>query len=367
MLKLDTRIDLDYQQFFRWWGNELAFLVPTQLAKWLGAGRERVCLIKDEGQLQLLKQSADSSTALALWPLEDLNPSQRVAWLAQHPELEEVEWVLRLSPEQAWHKVFKLPAAAEENLKQVVGFELDKLTPFSLAQVYFDVKVLARIKETKQIKVRLALAPRRVLDPLLEELHTAGWKPNRADVALADGQLLGMDLLPPQYRLDQSPWPKRLTIAAGVLLFGLLIGVLVLPVLMNQAIVADLQAQVKAANKVALEVQELRENAEKLTHENDFLLKKKREEPAMVDMLEELSEVIPPDTSLNGLQYRDRKVILQGMSPSASSLIAKMEASPFLKATSFVSPVTKDISNGQERFQIATEVVNGRVSEKPAQ
>jgi general secretion pathway protein L len=87
----------------------------------------------------------------------------------------------------------------------------------------------------------------------------------------------------------------------------------------------------------------------------------------MVDMLNELTRVIPDQTSLYGLQYRDRKLVIQGRSPAASSLIELIEASPYFKNTSFVSPVIKDIASGQERFQIASEAVNGRSSENPVQ
>jgi general secretion pathway protein L len=61
----------------------------------------------------------------------------------------------------------------------------------------------------------------------------------------------------------------------------------------------------------------------------------------------------------------NRRIIIQGQSPSASSLIQGIETSAFFHNVSFVSPVTKDTSNGLERFQIASDVVNGRYSEKP--
>lgn len=367
MLKLDTKIDLDYQKFLRWWGGELAFLVPGPVRKLLGGGRDRLILTRDNGLLSVCMTGRDGLRVLGQWPLEEAGPRLREQLFAEHPELDEAELVLRLGPSQSMTKTVKLPAVAEENLRQVVAFEMDRLTPFSAAQVYFDVKVLERLKEARQIRVELALAPRRTLEPILEELAAFGWRPERVDLGKGEQGFLGHDLLPDQFRPPQSRWPKRLTIAASVLLFGLLVGALGLPILMDRSLLAELQVQVKAASKTAQEVQDLRENAEKLANENDFLLRKKRDEPALVDMLDELTKVIPDQTSLNGLQYRDRKVILQGQSPTASSLIERMEASAYFKKTSFVSPVTKDVSNGQERFQIASEVVNGRFSENPGE
>jgi len=367
MFKQDTRIDLDHERFLRWWGGELAFLVPAPLRKLLGQGRDRLTLTRRDGLLKISGTSQDGVRDLGQWPLEEAGPALREQIFAANPGLDDAELVLRLSPSQSLVKVFKLPAVAEENLRQVAAFEMDRLTPFSAPQVYFDVRVLERMAETRQIRVELALAPRRTLDPILEDLAASGWRPERVDLGLGEDGFLGHDLLPDQYRQPRSRWPKRLAIAAAVLLSALLAGALGLPIVMDRSLVAELQAQVKATSKTAQEVQDLRETAEKLANENDFLLRKKREEPVLTDMLEELTKVIPDQTSLNGLQYRDRKIVIQGQSPAASSLIERMEASPYFKKTSFVSPVTKDVSNGQERFQIASEVVNGRFSEKPAE
>jgi len=367
MFKLDTRIDWDHERFFRWWGGELAFLVPAPLLKLLGKGRARLVLARQDGLLTLGAISHEGSRVFGQWPMDEAGPALRAKILAENPDLDDAEWVLRLGPAQCLVKVFKLPAVAEENLQQVVAFEMDRLTPFNSSQVYFDVKLRERLAETRQILVEMALVPRRVLDPILGELAESGWRPERVDVGVGEEGFLGHDLLPDQFRPPQNPWPKRLTIASAALLSVLLLGVLGLPLVMDQRLLAELQTQVKTASKAAQEVVELRETAEKLTNENDFLLRKKREEPVLVDMLEELTKVIPDQTSLNGLQYRDRKVIIQGQSPAASSLIERMEASPYFKNTSFVSPVTKDVSNGQERFQIASEVVNGRFSEKPTE
>ena len=122
----------------------------------------------------------------------------------------------------------------------------------------------------------------------------------------------------------------------------------------------------RKVSKTAKEVETLRQQVEDLVHQTRFLQQKKRTEPAMVDMLKELTDVMPDQTWLNGLQYRDHRLVMQGQSPSASALIGLIEASPFFRNTSFVSPVTKDMASGLERFQIASEVVNGRFSEKPA-
>lgn len=366
MLKLDTKIDLDMGQFFRWWGGELAFLVPKSLVKFLGAGRTRLIVTRDGNGVSVRCLEGQEERLLGHWPLDADGQSRRETLFADNPELAEAQVILQLASSQALVKTFKLPAVAEENLQQVAAFEMDRLTPFKAASVYYDVKLLERLPETRQIRVELALIPKGRLDEFLDELIAAGWRPERVDVSGGRASH-GHDLLPDKFRPPKNRLPGLLALASGALLTTVLIAVLALPIVMKQKLLKDLQMQTKAMAKMAAEVQELKEGAEKLSNENGFLLNKKRHEPVLVDMLDELTKVIPDTTSLNGLQYREHKVILQGQSPTASSLIEKMEASPYFKNTSFVSPVTKDVSNGQERFQIASEVLNGRFSESPAE
>ena len=366
MLKLDTRIDLDIGKFFRWWGGELAFLVPENLRKLLGTRRAQLVLRKLEDGLDADYSDEAGVQNLGSFSLDEEGVRKREVLFQERPELAEAELLLLLRPEQSLHKFIKLPAAAEENLNQVVAFEMDRLTPFKADQVYFAVRVLERLPETRQIRVGLVLAPRQKLDPILDELRAFGWMPERVDVGLtASGQ--GHDLLPEKYRRARSKAPQIITAVSAVIFVLLLAAALLGPVSMHESIEQELQQEVKVAGKVASEVESLKAEAEKMVHENGFLMRKKTEEPVMVDMLEELTKVIPDQTWLNGLQYRERKLVIQGQSPAASSLIGQLEASPYFKNVSFVSPVTKDVASGQERFQIASEVVNGRSAENPAE
>ena len=139
---------------------------------------------------------------------------------------------------------------------------------------------------------------------------------------------------------------------------------LALPAWLTRTEVIKVQADLKRTTKVAKEVEAMKEEAEKLLHQAQILQDKKHAEPILVDAIEELTRVIPDDTWLNGLQYSNRRLVIQGQSPSASSLLKQIEGSRFFKGVSFVSPVTKDASNGLERFQIAFDLVNGRFSEE---
>jgi len=365
MLKLDTAIDWDFHKFIRWWTGELAFLVPTPVQKLLGAATEYVVLRRGDDGLSITHLGPEGERPLGHYALDEDGSRSRERLLEARPELAETQVLLRLAPGQALCKTLKFPMAVEENLGQVLAFEMDRLTPFKSDQVYYGYRIVSRWQATRQIGVELILTPKAKLDAALDDLAVWGWRPDWVDLA-GHAPPGTYNLLPEKYRTSGSRWPRIANIALGTLILLLVGALLVQPILSAGSVAEDLEERVRKANKTAKEVEALRQETDKLLHQTRFLQDKKRSEPVLIDMLEELSRVIPDNTWLNGLQYKDRHIVIQGQSPSASSLIEVIEASGHFKNTSFVSPVTKDTGSGLERFQIASDVVNGRFSENPA-
>ena len=57
-----------------------------------------------------------------------------------------------------------MPAATEENLAQVLSFEMDRLTPFRADEVYFDHRVVGRDAAAATLAVLVAVARRDIVD-----------------------------------------------------------------------------------------------------------------------------------------------------------------------------------------------------------
>jgi len=68
-------------------------------------------------------------------------------------------------------KKLSLPSPTEENLKEVLGFEMDRHTPFTLEDVYFDFKIVKRDEARKIIHVLLMLVKKEVVEYYLKLLQ----------------------------------------------------------------------------------------------------------------------------------------------------------------------------------------------------
>jgi hypothetical protein len=71
----------------------------------------------------------------------------------------------------------------------------------------------------------------------------------------------------------------------------------------------------------------------------------------MLDLLKELTEIIPGDSWLTSVEYNSGSVILEGHSGDASSLLIRLENAKYLDDFEFVAPVVR-VSKNKEMFRI---------------
>ena len=377
MPNLNSTIDFDVKKFFRWWLRELEFLVPEKISQWVFE-KQGFIIVRPEGNRLALTYviareggyaASQSGTGAADGQVEPLAILERNAsgiaqyktLLAQDDRLAKANLILRLTGQEAIQKELALPAAAKENLSQVVSYELDRYTPFKEERVYFAVKPLEGEHEPGQIRVMLVLTPREILDALYEDLTAMGMSPLFVDYEATPNDLEhrydGYNLLPEEMREKTATAPRLIytaLIATACLLLG---AVLVLPVWFEYQTVNDLQEKIDAIEKDAKGVKVLQQEIDAMIDETKLLIAEKSAAPTVADMLNTLSTLMKDDTWVGYLQYSDGHLQIQGESPTASALLGILEDSEMFANARFVSPVTQDKTSGQEHFQITVDVI----------
>lgn len=363
--------DVDYRTFLRWWGSELSFLVPEPLVQWWRRRDNRVLLRVGDSGVDLCLRSAAGVRSLGQWPKEQEHEHAAAlgALIAAEPESEGAEKRLLLADSRVLRRSVLLPAAARENVAQVIGFELDRYTPFKQGQLYYDARLRETLADGARIRVEFAAVPREPLDAILARLALAGFHPDRVDLELPGKELApaGFNLLPERYRSRQNGLPLRLTQVLAVLLCLSLGAVGAVPILMDDSFVERLRDEVRSAGKAAKTVEAMREETEQLGKAAAFVLDKKLRQPPLVLVLEDLTERLPDDGWLNSMQIRDRRIEMQGQAKTASALIALLEDSPYLRNTTFLAPVTPDPVSKTERFRIGADIVGSLADAAPVE
>ena len=359
MLNLNSTIDLNFKQFFRWWKRELAFLVPEKIKQFVNDKQSFIIVSPKDRQL-MLTYTRDGQ----IEPLVTLDRGARdlkfQGLYEKDERLAKANIILRLTGQDAIQKELSLPVAEKENLYQVIAYELDRYTPFKAEQVYFAVKLLAGMNEPGQIRVMLILTTRELLDGLYEDVKALGLSPLFADYEGSANNLDHLDdsynLLPDRLRQKTANVPRLIYSALITLTCLLLVAVIAMPVWFEYQTVNALQLKADALEKDAKKVKALQSDVDAVIDETRHLIAEKSATPEVIVMLNTLSSLIKDDTWLSYAQYSDGHLQIQGESPAASTLIAVLEASELFVNARFASPVTQDSISKLERFQITVDV-----------
>jgi Tfp pilus assembly PilM family ATPase/Tfp pilus assembly protein PilN len=174
-----------------------------------------------------------------------------------------------------------------------------------------------------------------------------------------------LNLLPQSLRKKVSRVGLYAAIFLTLICIGLGGALFVRPFLQEREELKRLSAEVKEHKpKVdAIEtVQKKREKVEKEVQEFNSLIS---EGSSRLEVLKELSEVLPPTVWIWNLKLRSRDVELNGYANSASDLIAILDKSPYFEKVEFTSPVTKERrllpdQTEKERFKINAKIERGK-------
>ena len=121
------------------------------------------------------------------------------------------------------------------------------------------------------------------------------------------------------------------------------------------------QAEIKEKKPGVEEVEAIKKKKELLEKEVREFETLKREEVSKLELLRELSELLPPTVWVWNLKLRAKEIEINGFAQSASDLIAIIDKSALFMDTKFSSPVTKDRRPSadqmeRERFRISSRI-----------
>ena len=275
-----------------------------------------------------------------------------------------------LPPTQVLRKTLVLPAAVEENLRQAIGWDLDRHTPFPPEQVHFDAVVVDRDLQKKTIRVDWAAALKTHVDAAVRQAQSWG----ATVVAVTPEMPAGNDpaplpatrlnLLPDEARPDAATWRRRqLWLPLCAVLVAVAAAVAVPIWQKRERVIAMLRETAEARAQAAV-ADGLRAEFERMTGDYNFVLGRKFGFPPAVQLIEDVTRLLPDDTWLLQFELKTpsrgkepvREVVLRGESGSASRLVALLEESKLFEQASPRSPMTKIQPGPGEIFDLGAQL-----------
>ncbi len=364
--------------FLRWWAAELAPLVPAPARSAVARRRLRpVVAFGREGAAvwrPVMREGRVAMERVADIPLEG-DPAAVEA--AGHQALASVARVayggvtgtprvrIAIQPSAVLRRTLALPTAVEENLRQAIGYDLDRLTPFKADEVYFDAVIASRDAARGTIAVDFAAVRRPVVDAAVA--HVTGWGAEVHSVSPDDPATASpsrLNLVPDEARVAPAPW-KRWQFWVPLAGLALVAAVaVVLPVWQKRDYAIAVINKADAARQQAAVSERLRSELERAASDYNFALERKYAWPPIVRVLDAVTRALPDDTWLTQLEIRtlpkgrerDREIVMRGESANAGRLIPVLEETGIVAQVAPRSPTTKIQPGPGEIFDLGAQL-----------
>jgi general secretion pathway protein L len=163
-------------------------------------------------------------------------------------------------------------------------------------------------------------------------------------------------LLPAGAVRNRTGFGGRLAVVLLIVAALLSAAALYLPLERERALLAATEAELAKVRVEALAADGLKTQIEEMLRRGSFVVERKRGEYSAIEVLDELTRLLPDHTWALKFGLRDGRLTLSGYSAKPSSLIGLLEASKLMAEVRFSSPVTMDQKIGLERFNLTANI-----------
>ena len=333
---------------WQWWCRSMAGWLPPRLRARLARPRQRLLVAAgDQGQLAMWLDTGAGLQPLDPQPVPT-EPSQWESALPSAVRRLPCWWLL---PDgQALRRPLRLPQAALPRLHEVVGFEIDRQTPFAADQVSHDVRLLDQ--QGEQLAVELVVLPQAALAAALGTAGVLGQRLAGVEVADPQGRPLGVNLLPAAQRV-RPPATGWLPTLAVMVLGAVLLVLAAERIQLNRSqAVAQLQEQVQGQARQAREVAAQRQQLQALVDGARFFQAQREARPTTVEIWEELSSRLPDGTVLEKLSIEGDQLQLIGLSDQAANLVRLLDGSPLWSRPALSGVLQAEAGQRRDRFTL---------------
>jgi general secretion pathway protein L len=251
---------------------------------------------------------------------------------------------LRLPDGMVLQRDVTLPLAAAHDLQAVIGFEIDRLTPFAPDEVFWSTAGLRRNPARGELGFSLLLVLRQPVERLATALNRIGLRPSFIESGAG------------RIALGRARRPDGLRhFAIYALCAALVAACLITPIIRQQLALADAARQLAALAPARDEAMRLHQRLA-VAASGQAAITAARQSVDMLAALASLTNALPDDTSLTDLTLNAGALTIDGESGNAARLIGVLAATPGISGPAFAAPVTRAIDGGSDLFSIRATI-----------
>lgn len=165
-------------------------------------------------------------------------------------------------------------------------------------------------------------------------------------------------------RVKSTRPPLVLTIILLMTLLSMVMLSIFLPLYLENQKVIAIDGEISARKEAIKKIESLRKEYNSLQDELKVIEVFKQTKPQALKILKELTVILPKSVWLTRVHMSDTSVAVEGYATSATTILPKIEASPYFTKVEFTSPTIRDVRMNVDRFVIRMEL-EGMKKEEP--
>jgi general secretion pathway protein L len=332
-----------------WWLGELKGFVPSSMHKLFTERRLRVRASRQELCI------ADPQNPDAHEVCHTLQPQDTSGDMTSRVTAKQ-RCDLVLDGSLVLQRELELPFDAEASLRRVLAFSMDRYTPFMESDVLFDYKLIQRDSTNRKITIKLFVVPREGVAPVIQSLAGMGIDVASMDVALESANTaVGINLLSAEKPTAGAGFGRSEKVLALLALI-LLLAAVISPFIQRQRVVSHLGGEVEQMRGQLHQAETDRMELGQRIDRMRLIQTRSAAMPAMLDILLELTRLMPDEAWAGHVAIKSGRVRLTGEAKAASELLARLSNSSIFSDPKFEAPLTQNPRTGRERFVISLAV-----------
>jgi general secretion pathway protein L len=347
-------------RFIKWWTAELTGCLPERIRPRFAYNRKNLVVLLSGDRVTLERRNGHQDAELGQFDLtrtDPVNLRKIIKKITRKARLHSAQVTFCLNGEQVLRRTVQLPIAAMENLREVLGFEMDRYTPFNVQETFFDFAIVGTDPTRKRVTVDLAVTTVDAVNRVFDVAKLLDMEPACIGLAAESGSKdTSFNFLPAKKLKVHGPMWRGFTTIVALGLAILLANAIYLPIKFKQDAVRLSDERLIQARAQAIKTDRLKEQFDQLLERSNFVYRQKHALSRVTELIDEVTRLLPDDTWLLQFDLKEDTLKLTGYSSKALALLEQLEASQMLSSVRFTSPVTEDARLGVDRFAMTALV-----------
>lgn len=250
--------------------------------------------------------------------------------------------VMRLSEDMGLVCFDRFPESARQDLKAIVAHRIDSLTPWSADKVLFDARVAGKLGNG-QIDAMIIAALREQVDLGLEGLGALGLTAAAADLVVDfPNAPCTLNLLGSTESVQGVGISGWLAGAAATVAMAV-IGFCYFDISSRAQVIEDRITLTEGVQERVADLPDLLRRLDALKHQTDIIADRRRGQPSILLVIEDLSDALPDGVWLRRLAIAEDQLAISGYAPDAEVLLALIESESAFGAAEFTAPSRREL------------------------